>query len=54
MWQTITALADSRGRLISFGATVIYCDAANVCSVYYAPDAAGYVDAGAATVVAHG
>jgi hypothetical protein len=33
MWQTITALAGARGRHITFGATVIYCDASGACSV---------------------
>ena len=50
MFQTITRLyamlsADvavpasaDKGRYIHFGATTIYCDENNVCSVYY-PDA---------------
>lgn len=33
-----TATAD-KGRYIHFGATTIYCDENNVCSVYY-PDVA--------------
>lgn len=50
MFQTITRLyamlsatavvpaSADKGRYIHFGATTIYCDENNVCSVYY-PDA---------------
>jgi transketolase N-terminal domain/subunit len=51
MWQTITALFGSRGKYISFGATVIYCDANNVCSVHDALDEATYANADAETEV---
>lgn len=42
MFQTITKLyamlsVADKGRYIYFGATTIYCDENNVCSVYY-PD----------------
>lgn len=46
MFQTITRLyamlsavpaSTDKGRYIHFGATTIYCDENNVCSVYY-PD----------------
>lgn len=45
MFQTITKLyamlsataTTDKGRYIYFGATTIYCDENNVCSVYY-PD----------------
>ena len=51
MFQTITRLyamlsatavvpaSTDKGRYIHFGATTIYCDENNVCSVYY-PDVA--------------
>ena len=44
MFQTITRLyamlsavptSTDKGRYIHFGATTIYCDENNVCSVYY-------------------
>jgi hypothetical protein len=54
MWQTITQLVGARGRYISFGATVIYCDANNVCSVHDTLDRASYANADAETVVSHG
>jgi hypothetical protein len=53
MWQTITQLVGARGRYISFGATVIYCDANNVCSVRDTLDQAGYANVDAETVVSH-
>ncbi len=53
MWQTITQLVGARGRYISFGATVIYCDANDVCSVRDTLDQAGYANVDAETVVSH-
>ena len=53
MWQTITQLVGARGRYISFGATIIHCDANNVCSVRDGLDQAGYVHVDAGTVVSH-
>ncbi len=52
MWQTITTLFGSRGKLISFGVTVIYCDANNVWSVYDALDVSSYANLDDVTVVA--
>ena len=43
MFQTIMKLFDSRlvvpnkDKYIYFGASIIYCDEKNVCSVYYNP-----------------
>jgi hypothetical protein len=54
MWQTITELMDSRGKYITFGATLIYCDANNVCSVHETLDLATYASVDAGTVVSHG
>ena len=54
MWQTITQLVGARGRYISFGATVIYCDANDVCSVRDTLDQAGYANVDAEAVVSHG
>ncbi len=54
MWQTITQLVGTRGRYISFGATVIYCDANDVCSVRDTLDQAGYANVDAEAVVSHG
>ena len=53
MWQTITQLVGARGQYISFGATVIYCDANNVCSVQDAAEVASHANADAEAVVAH-
>jgi len=53
MWQTITQLVGARDRFISFGATIIYCDANNVCSVRETLDQAGYANVDAKTVVEH-
>lgn len=38
MFHTITRLFDEdNGKYIYFGASIIYCDMNNVCSIYY-PD----------------
>jgi hypothetical protein len=53
MWQTITQLVGARGKYISFGATVIYCDANNVCSVQDAGEVASHANADVEAVVSH-
>jgi len=54
MFQTITKLYAStdtdKGRYIYFGATTIYCDEKNVCSVYY-PDSTATVTTAATTII---
>lgn len=48
--QAITATTPVKGKYIYFGASVIFCDEKNVCSVYY-PDNGVYPDPNVKTVV---
>ena len=55
MFQTITKLYATstdtdKGRYIYFGATTIYCDEKNVCSVYY-PDSTATVTTDTTTMI---
>ena len=62
MFQTITRLyamlsatavvpvTADKGRYIHFGATTIYCDENNVCSVYY-PDASAAPEPAMTTMI---
>lgn len=52
MFHTIMKLFEQdKGRYIYFGASIIYCDEKNVCSVYY-PDTSVLPLADAKSVVA--
>ena len=42
MFQTIVQLSQAKAKYLYFGASVIYCDERNVCSVFYPVDHEAY------------